>query len=236
MNARTFAAGLALALSLAGTSALAQSNPARSPWNVAIEVGPVWQHDASMQAFLSGNGVPPSSGLSVGRDVLHLGSHFTLGAEVGFRTVANKGYVRQAFTTSLNAWQLQAGLSLRWELTRWFTPYARLTAGAMALDASVRDPPDHTPPASAWTAHGGAGLGVLLTSGAWFEGVGATTLRFTLAVEGGYQRALPATLDASPPAPTDERLAADQIALQSTTMGAVNPSAAYLRVAFGARF
>lgn len=236
MNARTFAAGLALALSLTGSVALAQSNPARSPWSVSIEIGPTWQHDPSMQAFLSGNGVPPASGVSVGRDLVHLGPRFTLGAELGFRTVANEGYVRQSFNTSLNLWQLQAGVSLRWELTRWMTPYARITAGATALDASVRDANDNTLDASAWTAHAGAGLGVLLTSGAWFESVGATTLRFTLAVEGGYQRALPAALDASPPAPTDERLAADQIALQSTTLGSVNPSAAYLRVALGARF
>lgn len=238
MNAprNVFSATL-VAVALASPSAFAQtSNAARSPWSASVEIGPAWHVDVSHQTFRAGTTAPPVGGLNFGRDLVHLGSRLTLGAELGWRTESSSGYVRQAFDTRLATQQLQLAVSLRVELTSWFTPYARVAGGASYLDASITDDSNTSLTATAWTPYGSAGAGVLLTGGRWFDGIGLHTLRVALAVEGGYQLAMPATLMASTPAPANERLAADRIATRSVSLGTLDPSAAYLRFSIGFRF
>ncbi len=225
------------AASLTGSAALAQtSNAARSPWSVGAEVGPAWHHDASYLPFARKSAATPVAGLFVGRDLAHLGPRLTLGAEVGWRTETTEGNVRQAFATTLMTNSVQAALTLRVELLSWLTPYARFAGGASYLDASVSDGDGGTLSGGAWAPYGSAGAGVMLTSGRWFDGIGAHTLRVAVAVEGEYQYVAPTAIAVSQPAPADELAASDRIASQSTALGTLDPSAAYLRVTVGFRF
>lgn len=237
MNARRFASSAALALSLACPSAFAQTtNAARSPWSASLEIGPAWHVDVSHQVFRAGTTAPPVGGLAFGRDLVHLGPRLTLGAEVGWRTENSTGRIRDAFGTQLVTQQLQLAVALRFELTSWFTPYARVAGGASHLDATLTEENGASLTSTAWTPYGSAGAGVLLTSGRWFESLGLRTLRVAVAVEGGYQLAMPSALTASTPAPSDERAAADRISTRSVSLGTLDPSAAYLRFAIGFRF
>lgn len=227
----------ALSLTLVANAASAQtSNAARSPWSVGLEIGPAWHHDVSDEAFRQGRTAPPVGGLYFGRDLVRLGGHLTLGAELGWRTENSTGRVRSAYNTQLATQQLQAAVSLRVELTSWFTPYARIAGGASYLDATLTGDDQTTLQGSAWTPYGSAGAGVMLTSGRWFDGIGLHTLRVSLAVEGGYQYARAAKLEVAEPAPADERAAADRIPAQSVSLGTLDPSAAYPRFAIGFRF
>ncbi len=227
----------ALSLALVSNAASAQtSNAARSPWSVGLEIGPAWHPDVSDEAFRQGRTAPPVGGLYFGRDLVHLGSRLTLGAEIGWRSENSTGRVRSAYDTQLTTQQLQAAVSLRVELTSWFTPYARIAGGASYLDATLTGDDSTTLRGDAWTPYGSAGAGVMLTSGRWFEGIGLRTLRFTVAVEGGYQYARPAKLTVAEPEPSDERAAADRIPSQSVSLGTLDSSAAYLRFAVGFRF
>jgi hypothetical protein len=225
------------AATLAGSAALAQtSNAARSPWSVGAEVGPAWHHDGSYLPFVRNSAATPVAGLFVGRDLAHLGPRLTLGAELGWRTANAQGNVRQAFATTLTTHGVQAALTLRVELLSWLTPYARVAGGASYLDASVEDGDGGTLSGGAWAPYGSAGGGVMLTSGRWFDGIGAHTLRVAVSVEGGYQYVAPTAIAVSQPAPADERAASDRVASQSTALGTLDPSAAYLRVTVGLRF
>lgn len=224
-----------LALTLAGADALAQSNASRSPWMAAVEFGPHWHHDGSMATFLPARGASVSSGLVFGRDVVHLGA-LTLGAEASWAIEGSNGRVRQAFDTRLITNRFQAGVVARADLTSWLTPYARVVAGVANVAANLNSPDGEPLVADAWTFTGAAGAGVLLTSGAWFEGAGWRRGRVALSVEGGYQYALPATLSATTRTPTDEAEANDRLAARTVSLGTLNPSSAYLRITVGLRF
>lgn len=225
------------AVLLARGSAFAQpSNAAQSPWSASLEIGPVWHVDVSHQAWRVGTTAPPVGGLSFGRDLVHLGSRLTLGAELGWRTENSAGRVRQFIDTQLTTQQLQGALTLRVELTSWFTPYARVAGGASYLETTLHEDSGSTLTGSSWTPYGSAGAGVLLTSGRWFEGLGLHTLRVAVGVEGGYQLAMPTRVSVAAPAPADARTAADRLPSQSVSLGTLDPSAAYLRFVAGFRF
>lgn len=239
MNARTVAPALAAAVAALtlGASAHAQrSSAAESPWSVTVAVSPLWHHDASHTAFHNASNPPTAAGLSFGRDVAHLGPWLTLGVEAGWTNVGSSAQVRGAFDTSLVTNRLHGGLIARVELWRYLTPYARLTAGAAHLAATIDGSAGDTLEGSAWTPQGSLGAGVLLTSGRWFRGVGWPRGKLAFGVEGGYQYTLPAQLDVAAPAPADEGAAADRLPNQPVALGAVNASAAYLRLVFQLRF
>lgn len=225
-----------LALTLGAADALAQtSNASHSPWMAAVEFGPQWHHDASMQTFLPNRSGSVSSGLVFGRDLVSFG-RFTLGAEASWNIESTTGRVRQTFDTKLTTNRLQAGVVVRANLWSWLTPYARVVAGATNLDARVNSTQGAPLVADAWTVVGSAGAGLLMTSGAWFEGVGWARGRVAFSVEGGYQYALPATLSATTQTPADEAEANDRLSARAVGLGTLNASSAYLRMTLGLRF
>ncbi len=227
---------LALATAVSATARAQTSNPARSPWSASFEIGPAWHHDPSYQTFLRGREVPPVGGLSFGRDLAHLGPSVSLAAEVGWRLESTSGRVRQAFDTQLVTNHLQAAVTLRVEALSWLAPYVRVAGGAAHLSANFEDDQSNLLTAREWAPYGAAGAGVLVTSGRWFQGIGARTLRLAIAVEGGYQLVAPTTLRVAKPAPSDERAANDAVAAQPASLGTLDPSSAYLRVVMGVRF
>ena len=157
-------------------------------------------------------------------------------ADVMWRIENTTGRVRQRFDAHLVTHRLQGGVTLRVSTLRWLTPYARLSAGAAHYDVGVQSEARDDLVSEAWTPFGSLGLGVMLTSGRWFEGIGWHRGRVVVLIEGGYEWALPVAFTVAPRAPDDATIAADRIANQGVALGTLNPSAAWMRFGIGFRF
>jgi hypothetical protein len=141
-----------------------------------------------------------------------------------------------AFDAGLVTHHLHAAAVLRVELTSWITPYARLSGGAGYLDVSLDDGANRRLSGGAWAPSGSVGVGVLLTSGTWFEGIGWRRGRVALGIEGGYRLVAAREITVAEPRPADPDDAEDRIATQGVSLGTLNTSAVYMRVSIGLRF
>jgi hypothetical protein len=236
MSTRSVSVAVFSTMFAAAPVVCAQSSAAESPWSVAAESMFRWPHDRSYTAFYDASSPPGAGGLAVGRDLVRLGAHVTLGVELNWTYESTQSRVRSEVATSLATHRLQGGVVLRFDLSRFVTPYTRLVAGAAYLDVTLEDDANRPLTGDAWAPQGALGLGILFTSGRWFRGIGWLRGKLALGIEGGYQYTLPTRLTGMVSVPTDTTAAADRLPSQAVSFGTLDASAGYLRATFSLRF
>lgn len=223
----------AIAGTLAARSAAAQESPRPvAPWHVLIDLGGQWHSDPAIDAFAASRG-QFSSGIALGRDLVSLGDHATLGADLAWRIEAQNARVQSSFQSKLYFNTFAAGLALRFRAASWLEPYARGSIGAgyttLALSPNNGNAGDLS--GDAWTLVGTAGAGAQITTGRL-----AGRLRFTFAMEGGYLFAMTQTMSVQPDAVRRGNAPSDALAVAPTPLGSLNLGGGYLRALVGVRF
>lgn len=228
------ALGCAAVSSFAAGTLHADPLPRSGRWQLSIPVQVIWHTDPAYEVFRRNHTGAP--GIMVARDFTPVDGPLSIGVDLGYQNEDFTSTVGQAMATHLTSDWITAGVQARWALRRWLEPYARLSGGALHQRATISTWNSQTLESTTWTPFGALGAGVMVRSAAVFYGSGLGRLGFSFSLEGGYVLSAPIDHALSPTTPTDEALAADQIRVRATPIGAINPSGPYLRAVFGLRF
>jgi hypothetical protein len=200
----------------------------------------LWYLDSAHEAFAREQGVT-AGGLSASLTLLELAPHLLLDVGLGWRNELSEGPLLQSLTASYESNTEYVDGALRFELTPWLVPRARVSVGAQYLSASLA-PNDGSTPLE------GAAFSLVTTVGAGIEllgrvGDGLTSrddataaVALSLVVEGGIVLGTNTELTVKPREPRNAEAAADRIPVVGTKLGSLGGIAPYLRISGVLRF
>ena len=199
-----------------------------------------WFLDTAHDAFSTESSVP-AGGLAASLTLFELSPGWLLDLGLGWRFEASEASVLQTVTAAYEANTTYVDAALRFELTPWFVPRARVSAGLQYLSASLT-PNDGTAPldgdAFSFVTSVGVGVELLgrLSEGLTSRESRTAALTFSLVVEGGLMLGSSSSLTVAPRELDDEEAAADLIPVVGTNIGTLGGIAPYLRIAGVIRF
>ncbi len=208
--------------------------PFHAPFQASMALDVIWRPDRGYDVFTDAQ-VSAGFGLTFARTFTARGSRIEFGAEVGWRLDGVAGRFAQRFNSALWTNTFTGGVHVRLAVAPFFLPFVRVAGGGAITETRLTaDDSSGALVGNAWSAVGIAGLGVMLRTPNGFarEGVGSR-VGFAFSVEGGAQLFSTTTLVVTPEAPRDDRVAREQIPLRSATLGDVQQSAPYMRMAAG---
>ncbi|MBN2576617.1 MAG: hypothetical protein JXP73_18780 [Deltaproteobacteria bacterium] len=204
---------------------------------VALELRRTWLLDDAAQRLVSGREIS-GQGASLQVDILRPTDRLALRLDVGWRTHSASSYQYGNGLTShgtlaekLVTHAFAVGASLRFHVSRWLAPYARLSGGMGWDRLSVGALGGRE-----YFGEGSAGAGVFLRSPSlrFWHGAYAPWLGLVGSIEGGYAVGTGSdfALRASPPSSSDT----EPIPGNSVSIGRVERSAPYARATVGLAF
>lgn len=206
--------------------------------NATLDV--LWYLDTASDAFARSRGAT-SGGLSVALTTIDLSRQLLLDFGVGWRTESSETVVLQTLTASYESHATYVDAALRFELTPWLVPRARVSAGLQYLSATLRNNSGSSPldgGAFAFVSSVGAGVELLGRLGAGLTSRESRTAALTVAliVESGLVLGTDSSLTVTPREPADDELAADRLPVVGTNIGSLGGVGPYLRISGALRF
>jgi len=206
--------------------------------NATLDV--LWYLDTANDAFARSRGLT-SGGFSVALTTIDLSRQLLLDFGLGWRTESSQTVVLQAFNALYESHATYVDATLRFELTPWFVPRARVSAGLQYLSATLSNNVGSSPldgGAFAFVSSVGAGVELLGRLGAGLTSRESRTAALTLAliVEGGLVVGTNTSLTVTPREPVDDEVAADRLPVVGTNIGSLGGVAPYLRISGALRF
>lgn len=199
-----------------------------------------WYLDRAHEAFTPAQG-STGGGLFASLTILEVAPRWLLDVGVGWRIESSRATLLQSVKASYESNTGYVDAALRFEVTPWFVPRARVSVGVEYLAASLA-PNDGTTPLE------GGGFSLTSSAGAGVEllarvGDGVTSRRgetaavaLSLIVEGGLVLGTNTALTVKPREPSDAAAAADLLPVVGTKLGSLGGVAPYLRIAGAIRF
>jgi len=206
--------------------------------NATLDV--LWYLDTANDAFARSRGLT-SGGFSVALTTIDFSRQLLLDFGLGWRTESSQTVVLQAFNALYESHATYVDATLRFELTPWFVPRARVSAGLQYLSATLSNNSGSSPldgGAFAFVSSVGAGVELLGRLGAGLTSRESQTAALTLAliVEGGLVVGTNSSLTLAPREPVDDEVAADRLPVVGTNIGSLGGVAPYLRISGALRF
>jgi hypothetical protein len=211
----------------------APMGPVDQHFTLAVNVDVLWNTDPGFDVF-SSDDTATQGGLSAGY-AFWVDGPWTLVPELGWgrHVQSSEGLFDGALTSAeLDTDTFYASLAARYELFDFVEPHVRLAGGLSWIAATFETDgasfEDHALPPF---ASAGAGVSIKTRDRMLQKNTGSlATLALALTVEGGYGFWLPAEFEL---APTEDP---GRIRQDTTSLGELNNSGPYVRVAFSSRF
>ncbi|HMA97752.1 MAG TPA: hypothetical protein VKP30_33935 [Polyangiaceae bacterium] len=198
----------------------------RFPFRIQVEFMPVWQLSKGFD-FFSDQDISRRVGLAAGYDLLELTPKTAVSVDLGWSTESLRDEALfQGFETFFRAHNLQAGVSVRHHLSRYFAPYAAVSLGASAMKVkftSTDSSREREYETTQWAPFGTLGLGVATMLPIELLMLGASA-------EGGY------LISGSMPLRLEPELEGQRLTTKGASLGTLGRSGPYLRFAIFCRF
>jgi hypothetical protein len=203
-------------------------------FQVGLETRTIWLLDDAAKR-LAGNHAPTNVGLSLQADVLRPNDKLAARLDLGWVTTSSSTFqdttnLEERLETNV----ISLGLSARYDLLRWLTPYARLAGGVGWDKVTVGSGASSLHDRQVF-GQGSAGAGISLRSPGlrFWQSPSAPTVGVMGQIEGGYALASGSdfSLKSSPGTSTTNPIPTSPVAI-----GHVGRSAPYLRIALGIAF